>query len=515
MTDVIGWAARYQFLDELWRGQDRIIFDPALEGSLRVGGAGVGHGSHEALADLSDALLPREDAGENVWVALSNPRRGAEYSRYRPGTTFVGLDEAASIAADEDWAVAIVDVAGMVADESTLRSVAPGTVGVEARLDPRLTSFVEVLSEVAESGRSVVLSVPSGDADGLDYTAFANLAASLLPAARIYGVGGAAAAMVYDFGPLEDDDDEDEDYDDDVDGEGADYRVGYDADADYDEDGDSYDADLDAAEAEWTTPGGIEPEDLAEESFERDGADEEVPIDYDNSLGDAEPQIVAWLAVASVRPLSEGLTVLELPAGTTGAPGTVERDDSQVRAQLEQVQRQADLAAIERQRLLEQLEEAEDRIASLTDEREHLLDGAAEVAELNTGAPPSETVDAEPSGERLDAVLAREQALRWELEQVRAELENVRARPVSELEADVARLEALAAGKSTEPVAGPVAPNTKPREPAAPQPMPARSDATARLRGEVDRLLRRIERGGLPSLELHRELSRLRRALGR
>jgi hypothetical protein len=483
MADEIAWAARYQFLEELWRGQDRIIFDPALEELLRVGGGGVGHGSHAALAELTDGLIPRDVGDEDVWVVLGNPRRGGEYSRLRAGTTFVGLDEGASLVSDEDWQVAIVDLGGMLAEPAAGRSVPDEDLAIEARLDPRLSAFVEVLAEAAAEGKTVVFSVAAEDAGGLGYDAFVDLLVGIVPDAMLFGLGDATAALVFDFGGVsEDEDAADDDEDDDEDEEGA-----------------EYDAALDEAEDEWTS-------EVVEDEADSLEDGEDVPIDYDNTLGDPEPTIHTWIAISSPRVVSGGMTVIELPRAQRGGP---QPEASGMRAQLTEVQHQADLAAIERQRVMEQLEEAEDRIAELSDERERLLDGAAEVSVLGDG------------GGRLDEVLAREQAARWELNQVRAQLEHERARPVDELEAEVARLEvalenrpvpARAAQPSS---AAAVVVETTGPAPATESAPGLRNGEGARLRGEVDRLLRRIERGGMPTLELHRELKRLRRFLSR
>jgi hypothetical protein len=496
------WA-RYQFLEELWRGQDRILFDPDLEEALRVGGPGLGHQSHPALTALSDALIPRAVGEDNVWVALANPRRAAEYARLRGGTTFIGLDEAAGVGSDEDWQVALVDLEGMLALE-----------GETAQLEARLAALIEVLAEGAAAGRTVIVSAPSEVDGGLDYESFTGLIAEQLPMARVYGIGAAEAALVFDFGELEgtgDDLELVEDYE-----EGDLMPVGYDEDREVAE----YEADLDAAEEEWTDHGITEAE--AEADGEVDEDDEEVPVDYDNTLGEEEPEVRGWVAVCARRSLGEGMTVIELPAAPSPGPGP---RDSALRAQLSQVQRQADLAAIERQRLAEQLDEAEERIASLVEEREQLLEGeldleATRTPEMAALSPLPTPADAGDAAARLDAALAREQALRWELAQVSAELEQARSRPVDELEAEVAELRARleAAGKG-----GAVAVEDEADEAFEPgehegvaetvfvftetAPIPAESP---RLRQEVDRLLRRIERGGMPTLELHRALKRLR-----
>lgn len=500
------WA-RYQFLEDLWRGQDRIVFDPALEEALRVGGPGLGHQSHPAFAALSDALIPRDVGEDDVWVALANPRRAAEYARLRAGTTFIGLDEAAAVGTDEDWQIALVDLGGMLAADGT---VTVAGESVSSNLEARLAALLEVLAERAGEGRAIVISAPSAADGGVDYDTFATLLTEVFSSARIYGLGAAEAALVFDFGEVESEAEGLEFGEDDEAGELA--PVGHDEDREVAE----YEADLDAAEEEWTDPGLGEGDD----DGELDEEDEDVPVDYDNSLGDEEPEIRAWVAVITRRPLVEGLTVIELPS--TPAPGPGPRD-SALRAQLAQVQRQADLAAIERQRLAEQLDEAEERVAALVEEREQLLDGDLDGSESPRDVPaiahlhgPS-VLDPTPAAARLDAGLAREQALSWELNQVRAELEQARARPVSELEAEVARLRAQLDARppaakgpdrgassmqvADEGVAETVFVFTESA------PIPAESP---RIRSEVDRLLRRIERGGMPTLELHRALKRLR-----
>ena len=51
MGDERRWAARYQFLEELWRERDRIVFDPELEHALHAGSEG-------SPAELLGRLLP-------------------------------------------------------------------------------------------------------------------------------------------------------------------------------------------------------------------------------------------------------------------------------------------------------------------------------------------------------------------------------------------------------------------------------------------------------------------------
>jgi hypothetical protein len=457
MADELGWVARWQFLEDSWRGRHRLVFDPVLEDRLRAGSGAAERGGPAGPADLLDALLPREETGERVCVVLANPRRGAGYSRWRAGTTFVGIDEAVTLVDGDDWEVAFVELEGMLADPTARRGGAAQRGDPLARIDPRIVPLLEVIGEAAARGRAVVLSAPGPGDGGLTFPGFADLADELVPGARLFGRSSAAAALVYEFGT----------------GATRPAAASPPSDREPDEEpdeGDLYDADLDAAEQEWT--GDVEEEDQA-------GEDEEVPIDYDNTLGEREPTITGWIAVSAPAFAAEGLTVIELPRE---APSAAESDDAGLRAQLAQAQRQADLGAIERQRLLEQLQDAEDR-----------LDGGE--GTRHTGVDDRE---------RLDAALAREQALRWELEQRRGELELLRARAPGELEAEVARLQA----------------QLRSAPPAAPRGgkgrATARTSATGgsvRLVAHVDRLLAKIERGGMPAAELHRALSRLRRRL--
>jgi hypothetical protein len=545
MASAAVWA-RYQFLEDLWRGQDRIVFDTALEEGLRSGGPGLGHQSHPALAALCDALLPREVVEESVWVALANPRRAAEYARLRGGTTFVGLDEAPGVGTDEDWQVALVDLGGMMAQAGEADDAR-----VSERLEARLAALLEVLGERAAQGRTVAVSAPATAEGGLDYETFAALLGELLPTARVYGISTADAALVFDFGEVEVEVEVEGEVEGDGDEDDLDLRAEYDEGdlapvGDGDREADEYEADLDAAEDEWTDHGmdgidrDIDPDIDDDEDQDEDGFDDgdDVSVDYDNSLGDEEPRVIAWVAVHSRRELTDGMTVIELPSSPAPGPGP---RDSALRAQLAQVQRQADLTAIERQRLAEQLDEAEERIASLVEEREQLIED-----ELDADASGGEVIDlvapvADPSpvgvhsggrsgdqgtaesAARLDAALVREQVLRWELNQVKAELEQVRSRPVDELEAELARLRAQLAARAPDRSGqngSPAAPRREASDEASAEtvfvftettpPILAMAAESPRLRGELDRLLRRIERGGMPTLELHRALKRLR-----
>ena len=111
MSDQRRWAARYQFLDELWHGRDRIVFDPEIEQALQANVEG-------SAGELIARLLPDVEPDARVWMSLTHERRAASLARARSGTVFVGLDAAAEIATDvliiEDETFIAMDLEGLV-----------------------------------------------------------------------------------------------------------------------------------------------------------------------------------------------------------------------------------------------------------------------------------------------------------------------------------------------------------------------------------------------------------------
>jgi hypothetical protein len=458
MGDERRWAARYQFLEELWRERDRIVFDPELEQALASGSGG----SHDELLGL---LLPDTEPDARVWMSLANERRAAAFARAHSGTVFLGLDAAAEIATDEAWQVALLQLPQLATDD-------------REALGTDLLALLDVLGDQCsdDPDRTVVLAVPCDPANSEQvYERLAALVEEQFGDARIYGLSRPAMAAAYDFGRLFED-----------------------------------------------------PDEVADE-------EQDVGIEVDTSLG-SDPRFEFYLAVIGDRIPADGLTFIELPTDEPGpaAGGGGGEAVSAIKAQLAEAQRRGDLQAIERLALLEKLEQAEDRAAGLGDELERLRD---------TTTPHDAAPDELEGGPRLDAVLAREQTLRWELERVRGELDNLRARPVEALEAEAASLRARLADAEAEldrmraeaeadeaevdeidadedEVDGEF--DDEPDEPDEPgfevvvEPeSPARARERQRLRGRIDRLLARLERGAeVSALELHRELAALRRSLG-
>src|SRR5690606_33435884 len=332
-------------------------------------------------------------------------------------------------------------------------------------------TLLEVLGERLEDDpeRSVVLSLPCTSDEDACYELLAELVEELFGDGRIYGLNRPAMAAFYDFGPV------------------------------------------------------LEPEDQAGQTGEAD-------IEVDNSLGSESPRFEVFIAVVGARIPGEGVTFIELP-GPSAEPSAAElgraapaTDDelASLRAQLAEAKRRGDLHAIERQSLLEKLEQAEDRIANLEDQ----------LAEAPERPEPGESPT---TGPRLDELLAREQTLRWELERMRGELERLEARPVEELEAELASLRAelehaqsdleLSAEASLAEADGADEDELDDETLAelaqmlvdaeqTDEPTPAQLREWRRARARLEHLLRKLERGGrLSALELHRELVQLKSSL--
>jgi hypothetical protein len=434
MGDERRWAARYQFLEQLWRGRDRIICDREIEAALHAGDDG-------ARAELLAKLVPADGGDARAWVALHNDRRAATFARTRSGTVFVGLDEAGEIAMDEEWQVALINVEDGAASE-------------------QIDALLEIVGERSEDREdcSVVLMLACGDDEDQSYEDLASLVEDFFGDGRIYGLTRPTMAAFYDFGPV------------------------------------------------------LEPEG----GNDGDGDDGEAAgIEIDNTLGNDDPRFDAFVAVIGASLPGEGVTFVELPgraeSSASAASGAETEELAALRVQLAEAQRRGDLQAIERQSLLERLEQAEDRIASLDDELAHLDEAGAGSEQPATDGP------------RHDELLAREQSLRWELDRVTSELENLRVRPVDELEAELATVQAqleqaeaalAEAEAEADAEARPYTAELTEPPLAGDDPTPAQAREWMKARAKLDHLLRKLERGGeLSALELHRELSGLRRLL--
>lgn len=438
------WAARYQFLEDLWRGRDRLLLDPDLEGLLRDGGTGPGNASPPAIAELFNELVPSANVRESVYVVIESEQRAAEFAKARAGSTFVGREEGEGLLRGGAFETAVLHLPS---------------------LDDDARALVDILARHCTSGKTGVLVLPGEAIGGLDFDQASAFVDRHMRGARLFGVAQPELAALYDLGGEPDPDVDLDDFDD----EGLD-------------EGEAYDRALERAERAW-----------AED--ESSAADEDdVPIDFDNRLG-VDPSMRHWIVVLGAADLAGGLTLVELPPRATAdsARGHADEDSVHARAaatQVHEARRQADQVAIERQQLLEQLEDAHERIAALEESR----DPAAAGVENSV---------------RLDAALAAQQSLEWELTKLRSELEKERARPVGELEAELASLRARLADQPA--ASGATATSREVRGAASATPVSA--SPFGPLLAELDRLLARVERGGIASMALHRSLVALRRRI--
>ncbi len=489
------WAARYTFCDALWRGRARVVADPELEALLVDSDRleAVGEGAPQVL-ELVEALLPRE-RGVPVWMIVASDDTARRLASSRPGVRFVAATAAADVFARHPWEVALValrtstdemftDVGGHAAttiDEGPGRAFGRHAAG-----------WLSAIADAVGLGRSAVLAV---DADEAAYDALVECAGAYFSDARVYAMY--APAMLA-FVELD---------------EGA------------DDDGNGIDAeDISAVPTYNRLEGAVADRwdvDDGGEAPDGDDDDDTVPLSFDNTLGVAEPRFLGYLAIASGDDAPDGLTLVEV-AGVQGSDASGDDADAGLRHQLVQARRQADLVAIERQRLVEHIDAVEADNAALREA----------VAQLRDQLAGSLEPDA---GERLDEALAREQSLRWRVAALERELDEVRVRPVAELEADLAatraRLVALADAAAPTTAAGGVGeddrvaadtgsgsvPDTARRigtddARRLPAVRAAASGRMAALRA-VEGLVRRIDRGAIGTIDLRRELSALRRRL--
>lgn len=480
-TSSVRWAARYAVLDDLWRGRARVIVDPVLEAVLRDGGPGVAHGSDPSLQQLVDDLVPVEPIdGEPVWMAVATAEIAVELGPLRPGTTFVPLPSIADVLLRAHWDVALVDLS------ADLDPDAPGGAG------ERAARALDELGIDGRRGRAVVVSVPVRDyprtEHGLDYDEMAALVVEQLGGGRLFGLYAPPMVAIVEFGDLDDDVDlDDEAYDDD----------------DVEAYGDDDDVELDDVDLD-------------------EGDD--VPLIYDNTLGTQDPRLLEYIAIAGAEPPIEGLALVELPVVDAV------QDEGGARAQLAQARRQADLAAIDRQAQLERAEAFERDNAELRRQIDELRVELAD-ADRREGSQVAEVA--------LQAALAREQSLRWRVAELEAALAQAMSRPVGELEAELAMLrEQVRSGSgprgngrpehaiegAAEGGAGAGA-SMAGSGAAGTVGLAARSGASGGSAGSPGRgaepivrvrleaLVRRIERGGIGTLELRRELVALARRL--
>ena len=404
--DDLRWLSRYQLLREVWRGQDRFVVDPALERLLCSDRWERLCRRHPVVAGLVDELLPVHPGADSVQLVVCDATRLRELAARRGGVTCVALDDGAAAALDASWAVALVELAGFVGVPRTAGST------TRMRVDPRLQTMVAVLAQraqrVVESARAptdqrtVVLSAPSDATDQAAATVddFVELVGTYFDDASVYGMSSPAVVSAFRFVEAFGDDDSPTSADD-------------------------------------------------------------VSVEYDSLLADAEPELFALVAVSDASRLSDGLTLMELPIDSSGGP----------------------------------------------------TGGSTSSSGVITPTSSHPALGPEESRLRLDRALAQQQAAKWQVERLEEELRRMLARPVGdeEAEAAVARARAPAAGDALEPAPdedGHGARRQVPNGVAAPR---ERRGAAARLAT----LVRQIERGEVSPATLRRRLVQVRRLLAR
>jgi hypothetical protein len=171
--------------------------------------------------------------------------------------------------------------------------------------------------------------------------------------------------------------------------------------------------------------------------------------------------------------------------------------------------------------------------AALREEVEVLRD---RLARATRSPPPPEPAQPQPEpAERLDAALAREQGLRWQVTQLQHELHSAVARPIEDLESEVASLRARLSTATAVPqdlalvhaASGSNGTTANGSGSAAMMNLPLATRAVAVgasggvgapsvaqvVISAMDGLVRRIERGGIGTLQLRRELVAIRKRL--
>lgn len=510
MHDDLRWAARFAFLEELWRDRPRVVVDRGLEAWLSAGVAP--DRDEDPVAALVDRLLPASAGGPRAFMATHEAATARELSRTRPATGFVPVDRLGDLLRHRDYQIAIVDLASVDVDadaETTAVAHSSATQVAAGRpaLGPTARRVLELLGDAAEAGRAVAIVLPAGPGPGaFDEVQAMELLAERLGGGRLYGLYQPHMTALVDYGEPSDEGEPDEELDEELDEEP-------DEELDEEPDDDRETAALDDADDEADDTGG----------------DEEVPLSFDNTLGTMTPAIAEWLLVAGVSAPADGLSLLEVRevAGAAAAPPATWR------AQLSEAQRQADLRAIEVQRWVERAdalaadnERLGTALAQAQDELARAVHAAAPGPEA-AGLPGDLQAQA-----RLESAAAEIQGLKWRIAQLEEELQAARARPLDEWEAEVASLRArLSAaegdGASSVPEASAASNVTGARDRGAPAPASAfgglgigatqpspgtHVQAAVRL---LEELVHRIERGGIEAVKLRADLLELKTRLRR
>lgn len=190
------WAARYEFLRELWDGRDRLIVDDALVGVLAAPRRPAG-----PVGELVEALGGGRGHGR-AWLLADSPR--VLHGRRLRDLEVVDAAAAPTVA-DLPWEVALVDLDGFMgggaAPSRMLRRDLPG---VWRSLDRRAISLLDALAEAAAAGRGIVVTVSADRARSNEFQA---LIEHCFDRAHLFGVAPMPVIGVIDFGEVAREDD--------------------------------------------------------------------------------------------------------------------------------------------------------------------------------------------------------------------------------------------------------------------------------------------------------------------
>lgn len=440
--------------------------------------------------ELLEALLPRE-RGTPVWMFVRNDEAVRLFAPRWPGVRFAQIGATTEALGALPWESAILVLPGSDHEDDGTDVVGSMNTSLDAGgryvIGRLARAWIEALGESIGRGRTAVLVSPRADDPAL--TALAELLDANVPAVRLFGmyVPSVLGFVEMDRG------------DDDAEPEAADEG----------DDPIAYGEDEISRIPTWARGGRLDVDDDADDGGDEiEAEDEAVPLSFDNALAQRAPKLLGVLAVLGrLTEAAEGLTLVEVDADATDEAGTAE-----LRRALAQSRRQLDLLALERQRVVEQLDASQAESATLREAVGQLRD------QLAGGIEASATAEKE----RLDAALSREQSLRWRVAALERELADLRVRPVDELEAEVATLRARLAAAPEVRAASASAPAEQVRavrrvigyDAARRLPVGAAGDGgrTAALRA-VEGLLRRRDRGDAVTA-LRRKLRILRRRLG-
>lgn len=146
------WAGQYLLLDELWRGRERIVFDPLLNQLiLAPGGDELGWDREGRVHEMLEELLAQDSAG--VWLLFENLHRVARAGVDPSLFGARALHDGPLLALRRHWEVAMVDVTRLL---DSICSARRGESASDMGLAPE-ASLVDALLSSLEEDRNLVL----------------------------------------------------------------------------------------------------------------------------------------------------------------------------------------------------------------------------------------------------------------------------------------------------------------------------------------------------------------------